>query len=336
MTAPRSACCYQLSSPSAGGAIGIITLSGDIDAALANLRIRPVALSSAALRDWPGVDSIVLARPSPTAAILFPHAGQAVLHRAINALRDAGVDLAADLPPEDQYPEARSPLEARMLAALARAESPLAIDLLLDQPRRWLAAESNPALRLPNDASRTLNRLLDPPLVVALGPPNIGKSSLLNTLAGRSVSIVADLPGTTRDHVGVALDLAGLVVRYIDTPGIGALPGPHAPIDDQAQQIALRVAASADLLLLCADPQTDYLPVPGGPGLVLRLTLRTDLGPPAQPADVAVSVRDNYGLDVLTRTIRDRLIPPDLMADPRAWSFWLPPTPKANSSSTSV
>lgn len=327
MTVPRPACRYQLSSPPAGGAIGIITLSGDIDAALVLLGIRRVPLLHAALRDWPNVDSIVLARPSPTAAILFPHAGQAVLHRAINALRDAGIGLAADISPEDQYPEARSPLEARMLAALARAESPLSIDLLLDQPRRWLAAESDPALRLPDDASRRLNRLIDPPLVVALGPPNIGKSSLLNALAGRSVSIVADIPGTTRDHVGVALELAGLIVRYIDTPGIGALPGPHAPIDDQAQQIALRIAASADLLLLCADSRTDYLPAPTGPAEVLRVALRSDLGLPTHGSDVAVSVRNNTGLDVLTQTLRDRLIPPDLVADRRAWSFWLPSTP---------
>ncbi len=60
--------------------------------------------------------------------------------------------------------------------------------------------------RFKNPASeardRVLRRLIDPPLVVAIGPPNIGKSSLLNALAGRSVALVADEAGTTRDHVG--------------------------------------------------------------------------------------------------------------------------------------
>lgn len=331
-------CWFRLATPppsSSGGAIGLIELGGDAEALLARLGIRPVGVGRAVLREWPGVDTIVAASVAPGRALLFPHAGPAVVRRAIKALTDAGARPTDDPTPAERYPEARSLLEARMLDALARALSPLAVDLLLDQPRRWAAAEGvkagagAPSLCLPDGANRILCRLIDAPLVVALGGPNIGKSSVLNALAGRGVSIVADAPGTTRDHVGVSLDLAGLVVRYIDTPGVGPIGSPHDPdgvSDREAQAIALRIAADADLLLLCADATCDFLPPPPTPTIgareILRVGLRADLGPPPTPCDVSVSVRNTTGLEGLTRAIRDRLVPPALLADPRAWAFW--------------
>jgi hypothetical protein len=306
-----------------GAAIAVVQLSGDIDGLLADLSIRPVPHGRAALRDVPGVDSLVVARVAPDHALLFPHAGRAVLRRMIAALERAGAALDADPDPRTIYPEARSLIEARTLAALAGAQSPLAIDLLLDQPRRWAAADHGELHLLPPTESRTLRRLIAPPLVVALGPPNIGKSSLLNALAGRSVALVADEPGTTRDHVGVTLDLAGLVVRAIDTPGID--PRATSPIDREAQALALTVATGADLLLLCADPASGFLdPPPALPTStpVLRVTLRADLGPPRPGSDLAVVAPRGESLEALTARLRDALVPPALLADPRAWTFW--------------
>jgi tRNA modification GTPase len=212
-----------------------------------------------------------------------------------------------------------------MLAALSRARSPLAIDLLLDQPRRWAGASP----RDDNERDRALRRLIDPPLVVALGPPNVGKSSLVNALAGRCVSIVADEPGTTRDHVGVMLDLAGLVVRYVDTPGLLEAP---SEIEREAMSIALELAASADLLVLVGDASAAPIPIPSlgarpEPSRALRdwsvtLAARSDLGLPAWPYDAAVSSRTGDGLIGLSDLIRDRLVPPAMLADPSPWVFW--------------
>ena len=53
-----------------------------------------------------------------------------------------------------------------------------------------------------------------------MGPPNAGKSSLLNVLAGRDAAIVSPVPGTTRDIVQVRLDVGGLPITVDDTAGL--------------------------------------------------------------------------------------------------------------------
>lgn len=306
-------------SPGGSAAIGAFLVSGDVDGATARLGMEPVEVGAVRLRSFGGIDRGVAARPARDALLLMPHAGPAVLGRMETWLAASG--LARDeLDPRALYPEAGTLLEARMLHALARAQSPLAIDLLLDQPRRWGAAGEE-AERDPEVLRRSvlLNRLIDPPTVAALGPANIGKSTLLNTLSGRSVSIVADEAGTTRDHVGVRLDLAGLVVNYIDAPGIGAGGGDDA-IQREAQELAFAAAGAADVVLLCADATAGFVAPPRGPA-VLRVGLRSDLGR-VPGAEVEVSARTGRGMDELVGRVREMLVPRAVMEDPGPWRFW--------------
>ena len=62
-----------------------------------------------------------------------------------------------------------------------------------------------------------------------LGPPNAGKSSLINALARRDVAIVSDTPGTTRDVVEARLDLGGYLLQVADTAGVRQTAEPSRP-----------------------------------------------------------------------------------------------------------
>lgn len=325
---------WHLASPPGAGAIAVFEITGDVDAAFAALRIAPVPLARAALRDLAGIDQGIVARWAPDCAHLMPHGGPAVVRALMSRLHLLGIHHADVSPPSpDPWPEARSRLEARVLHLLARAASPLAIDLLLAQPARWADAgldpDANPAslpahaFRPDLDAARA--RLIRPPLVAALGSANIGKSTLVNHLAGRRVSVVADEPGTTRDYVGANIDLAGLVVHFFDTPGLrGNAPydAPHqAPPEERwAIRFGLSAAKVADLVLACGDPHTppplDAI-APGRP--VLKLCLRADLGEPDWPADARVSALTGQGIEPLVAAIRDALVPPRALVDPAPW-----------------
>ena len=90
-------------------------------------------------------------------------------------------------------------------------------------------------------------------LVVAIaGPPNVGKSTLMNALARREVAIVSPHAGTTRDVIEVQLDLDGYPVTVIDTAGIRETDD---PVEQEGVRRARARAAEADLVLWLVDPQ---------------------------------------------------------------------------------
>lgn len=82
--------------------------------------------------------------------------------------------------------------------------------------------------------------------VALLGPPNAGKSSLLNALAGRNVAIVSQMAGTTRDRLEVALDLGGVPVLVSDTAGLQAS---FDEVELEGIRRSRAAAAEADLIL---------------------------------------------------------------------------------------
>lgn len=139
--------------------------------------------------------------------------------------------------------------------------------------------------------------------VVLAGPPNAGKSTLLNSLARRNVAIVSPVAGTTRDVIEVRCDLAGLPVVFADTAGIRAS-------GDVVEQEGVRRAQgridSADLVIWL-DPADDRVPPP--PEIVTRLHVLTkaDLADPSRlDFDVAISVKTGEGLSLLLDQIRRR------------------------------
>ena len=90
--------------------------------------------------------------------------------------------------------------------------------------------------------------------VAIVGPPNVGKSSLLNCLSGEDAAIVTDIPGTTRDLLKVDLTLDGLPIRLVDTAGIRRT---QDPIEIEGVRRARSEADLADLVLEVREAAAD-------------------------------------------------------------------------------
>ncbi|RNC82312.1 MAG: hypothetical protein ED559_11175 [Phycisphaera sp.] len=289
----------------------------ELDESLKILGLDALALGEVRLTSLAGVDKGLAIRWAPEFAQLTPHGGVAVTDALLAAIRSCGIAIHDEIDPPAAYPEARSKVEARALGVLAQAQSPLAVDLLLAQHDRWLRGAREIDAEL-TEADRRLNHLIHPPLVVVAGPANVGKSSLLNALAGRELALTADLPGTTRDHVGAAIDLGGLVVCWSDTPGLRAAVG----VESEAIGVARQLIGSCDLLIAAGDIES------GDPRDALdrdpdlTVALRSDLGEPEWATDASVSVKTGNGVGKLVRLVRETLVPSEILASTEPWKFW--------------
>ncbi|MEI6878524.1 MAG: GTPase, partial [Planctomycetota bacterium] len=214
------------------------------------------------------IDDGLIVRLSETSALIMPHGGPRIVAR-IDARLDAWMrahgqsesreqtrkDSAAQESTNCQltYPEARCFREALALSAISTAASARAIPLLLAQPKRIAAAVACGWVVDANSISRAqrLARLLHPPRIVAVGAANVGKSSLLNAVAGRTVAIAMDFAGTTRDAVAARVELDGLVADWFDTPGIRET---NDLVEAAAQSIAAKLRNGASLILEISAP----------------------------------------------------------------------------------
>jgi len=88
---------------------------------------------------------------------------------------------------------------------------------------------------------------------VLTGPPNSGKSTLLNCLAGRQKAIVTDIKGTTRDWVSARCQIGPLSVKLIDTAGLDEKPQGTQDIEESAQKKTIEILERADIVLLVLD-----------------------------------------------------------------------------------
>src|SRR4051812_18473269 len=103
-------------------------------------------------------------------------------------------------------------------------------------------------------------RLRDGLVVAIAGPPNVGKSTLINQLARREVAIVSPHAGTTRDVIEVQLDLDGYPVTVIDTAGIRETSD---PVEQEGVRRARARAAEADLVLWMVDDDSQQAAIAG-------------------------------------------------------------------------
>jgi len=146
------------------------------------------------------------------------------------------------------------------------------------------------ALRSLLDSSRVGSKMREGLQVVILGPPNCGKSTLLNALAKEEVAIVSSVPGTTRDLLKITLDLGGLPVEFVDTAGL------HEDTKEEVEVEGMRRAVSlvedADLVVLMSCVGENFSPSIDFSSQTLRLFNKIDAYPDhtqPEPGQVFIS-----------------------------------------------
>jgi tRNA modification GTPase len=210
------------------------------------------------------------------------------LSRRIAALRAQLLDLEAllaydiDFPEEDDGPVPRQRIEAT-------------VELLLTALQSLLATGDRGTL------------VHDGALVVLVGAPNVGKSSLFNALLGEARAIVTDVPGTTRDAIEAVLDLPGWPLRLVDTAGL------H-DTEDQVEQLGIaasgRYVKQAAVVLACGDSAESLAHVVAAGrnqtnAPVITVATKADLRSTSDQiaADVTVSAQSGRGLQALLALI---------------------------------
>ena len=166
--------------------------------------------------------------------------------------------------------------------------------------------------------------------VVLAGQPNVGKSSLLNALAGAELAIVTAVPGTTRDKVSQTIQVQGVPLHITDTAGLratGATPeeGGHLGVPDEVERIGIArswdAITQADAVIFLHDltrrGQADYEAeeariaarlARGEPARLLHVHNKADAASAAGLDDgaIAISARQGRGLEALRQALLQR------------------------------
>jgi tRNA modification GTPase len=188
----------------------------------------------------------------------------------------------------------------RLLALAAEVEA--ALDFSDEDDVTPLPAEFGARLALLREEMREAlarpgaERLKDGIRVVIAGPPNAGKSSLLNALVERDAAIVTAEPGTTRDLVEVPVAFGGLPFLLIDTAGLRETADMVETIGVERARGSL---AGADIVLWLGGPEE-------GPEGAVRVHAKADLRPAPAATDLSTSAVTGEGLPALVQLLQAR------------------------------
>ena len=231
-----------------------------------------------------GISDLIDAETEAQRQLALDLAGGA-MSRAVAAWRETLIALMAQLAALIDFADEDLPadVEAGMLAAMAGLRADIASAI---------------------GAGLVAERLREGVEIVVLGAPNAGKSTLVNALAGEEIAIVSDIPGTTRDAIGVRLDLGGVAVRLVDTAG---LRQSDDAIEAEGVRRAEAHARRADLLILCGAAPDFAFPDAPADVPALRVATKADLGGVVPEGMLAVSARTGAGLAALLDALRARV-----------------------------
>jgi tRNA modification GTPase len=327
------------------GAIGVILLAGSgaahvlrgLAPSLRTERVEVGAFAKTILRSGDGtaLDDALVVHTGEDRWELHVHGGTAVVEGVLEELRLAGTRI---IPSAEAGHLLGSGIAGEVQLALPRAATETALRLLLAQPSAWKTWASHwlhwlarqpagaPLWELYSAAqwllqrSAALCRVFEPARIAIVGAPNVGKSSLANSLLGRPVSITSANAGTTRDWVDAQ-------AIFVAQPPVGAYGKPvHVPVflvdtaglretPDALERASIarthRQAAEADLIILLFDatrlPTSDELALLDAyadRGLILVANKMDAVSGPLSAAysdlrPLPISAKTHQGLDAL-------------------------------------
>jgi tRNA modification GTPase len=266
-------------------------------------------------------EEVVLCRLGETAWEVHGHGGDAAVRRILDDLASHGT---AVVDWREQRRTSAGVFAAEWTEAVARATTRRTVDLLLQQDAAWrrlvgaAASASVEELRqMANDALAWEDfgqHLTRPWSVVLVGPPNAGKSSLINALLGYERSVVDHRPGTTRDVVTGETALGGWPVRFADTAGLRETLD---EIESAGIDRARRSLAAADLRVIVLDvsaPRADESDrlhdlLPGAIVAANKCDLPSVWTPEDSSSTLRVSAKTGEGIEALAERLVAELVP---------------------------
>ena len=269
------------------------------------------------------LDEAIVALPADDIVEINIHGGTFIAGKVLSLLAEYDVEISSDniIDPtlSLQHSRYNNPaITVEMLTALRMASTPLAIAAISAQWWEGLSAlvsQPNPSiesLQSAADAFPLMQRLIRPAEVVIAGPPNAGKSALNNALIGREVSIVTDIPGTTRDWVRNLTSVEGVPIWLTDTAGLWESA---KGIDAEAVNRAWKRVESADIIIAVTGPNEtshqgeerkiiDRLFTRPN---IIKVFNKCDIATPTEKVDVITSATKFIGIDELRRAIVKKL-----------------------------
>lgn len=275
------------------------------------------------------VEDVVLCRIDPSTLEIHGHGGDRAAERMLHDWRQLGAEIVAW---QRLTTSTADLLEAEIQECLSRSVTWRTTEYLLSQADgrlrtawqqvadiEWTDAGRRQAERRISELLRWADfgiHLTEPWRIVLTGPPNVGKSSLINALLGYQRSIVFDQPGTTRDVVTAETALDGWPVQLADTAGLRSAA---ASLEADGIARARQQLADADLVVQLIDVSQREGKLTSGPSSLisdqtpLLVAHKCDLpdrwGAALPAAALRVSSITGAGLEELQRALICRLVP---------------------------
>jgi tRNA modification GTPase len=274
-------------------------------------------------------ESVVVCRTAEDRYEVHCHGGHAASQAILNCLLDEGIQIQSAI--ESFAQTQTDPIDTEATLELLKAKTLRTARILMDQKRgalrdalnqidRALERADLPEARRLAEELKSWNsvgkHLTSPFDVLLCGPPNVGKSSLLNRILGYRRAIVHDQAGTTRDLLVEETSIEGWPVRIQDSAGIRTSGD---PTEQLGVQRAIQASSSADLQLILVDPAEGWTGAHQGlldckPQKSMLVLTKADLRlprPNSLPAcpSLSVSAQTGEGIDDLLKAIARGLVP---------------------------